>query len=195
MLPTALTSFLVSLLGLILDNPPSPQLQPSLQFELRHWHAVSSSAHVSFSDVSRSMLETQASPGDPSDTTFTLNTRLSTTYKPSSLNAISEARIHSMKFGQSQSLPWEEDEVPAPDTEDRGTLLYLAKMANNAYVPPGDPAWYDLEGKWNSVRAPSIYSSKISRLTTFPNRTLSVLPVWLGGRRGWLQGPRLCNAR
>jgi putative lipase involved disintegration of autophagic bodies len=57
-----------------------------------------------------------------------------------------------MRFGQSQSLGWEEDEIPAPDHESRETLLLLAKMANNAYVEPGDPYWYDLGGEtWNNV--------------------------------------------
>ena len=75
-----------------------------------------------------------------------------------------------MKFGQSQSLNWEIEDVPGPNVESRETLLTLAKMTNNgmlcvlicvrilfnecqsAYVEPGDPAWYDLGEDWNSVR-------------------------------------------
>ena len=37
--------------------------------------------------------------------------------------------------------------------ESRETLLELAKMTNNAYVEPSDPAWYDLGTGWNSVCA------------------------------------------
>jgi lipase ATG15 len=58
-----------------------------------------------------------------------------------------------MKFGQSTNLLWEEEEIAAPDIESRDTLLTLAKMANNAYVEPGDPAWYELDSNWTVVRS------------------------------------------
>jgi putative lipase involved disintegration of autophagic bodies len=49
-------------------------------------------------------------------------------------------------------LNWEEEEIIGPDVEKRETLLLLAKMANDAYVEPNDPAWYELPGEWNIVR-------------------------------------------
>lgn len=48
---------------------------------------------------------------------------------------------------------WEEDEVPAPDTSSRETLLTLAKMTSNAYYKnETDSGWWDLSGNWTSVR-------------------------------------------
>jgi len=58
-----------------------------------------------------------------------------------------------MRFGQTELLDWVEDETIAPEVEHRESLLELAKMTNNAYVEPDDPAWYDI-GSWNSVRPP-----------------------------------------
>jgi lipase ATG15 len=55
-----------------------------------------------------------------------------------------------MNFGQSAVLDWVEDDTIAPDVENRVSLLELAKMTNNAYVEPDDPAWYDIS--WNIVR-------------------------------------------
>jgi len=48
-------------------------------------------------------------------------------------------------------LDWLEDEIIGPDVEKRETLLELAKMTNNAYVEPEDPAWYELGSEWNVV--------------------------------------------
>lgn len=57
-----------------------------------------------------------------------------------------------MRFGQSEPLQWDEEEISSPDVDSRETLLELAKMTNNAYVQPDDPEWYELGGGWNSVR-------------------------------------------
>jgi lipase ATG15 len=57
--------------------------------------------------------------------------------------------MRSIQHAQTLDLPWDEDEIIGPDVESRETLLELAKMTNNAYVEPGDPAWYDLEGNWS----------------------------------------------
>lgn len=63
-----------------------------------------------------------------------------------------QARVRSMKFAQSESLPWEPEIVPGPDVENRETLLTLAKMSNDAYVErPGEPYWYELDKNWNDV--------------------------------------------
>lgn len=63
------------------------------------------------------------------------------------------ARVQSMKFGQSQTLNWEQEIVLGPNVESRETLLELAKMSNNAYVEVGDPGWYELGEEWNTVGA------------------------------------------
>ncbi|KAJ7707369.1 alpha/beta-hydrolase [Mycena rosella] len=146
MLPAALTTLLVTLLSLLtdfpdVDNLPSPP--PPLSFELRHLHAVSPSAHVVFADVPRRAAVL-------SENAHTVQTRTIRTFKPPSFALHAQARAQSMRFGQSllQDFPWEEEEIPAPDVEDRNTLLELAKMSNNAYVDPDDPAWYELGANW-----------------------------------------------
>lgn len=64
---------------------------------------------------------------------------------------------------------WAAAAVPGPDTASRATLLELAKMANNAYVWPGDEGWYELGRGWNAVRAPPL-----ARLPTLlPPRALT----------------------
>lgn len=147
LLPT-LTSLLVPLIH-FLTGQSQPPAEEYLQFELRHLHAVSSSAHVIFSDMPKSTLNAQSKDGTM---IFKTKTRSVKTYKPLSFDSITEARLRSIRFGQSQSLSWSETEVPAPDHESRETLLALAKMANNAYVmQPGDPYWYDLGTNWTSV--------------------------------------------
>jgi lipase ATG15 len=121
MLPASLTTLLVSLLSLFTDSPhvdDAPAPPPPLSFELRHLHAVSPSAAVVFTDVPRRA-------GILSDNSHTLQTRKIRTYKPPSFALHAQARAQSMRFGQSplQDLPWEEEEIPAPDVEDRVTLL------------------------------------------------------------------------
>ncbi|KAF5339269.1 hypothetical protein D9758_013327 [Tetrapyrgos nigripes] len=161
MLPTALTSLLVSLLNLITSNEPvqTPikQASSSLYFELRHQHAVSSSAHVVFSDYSIPSRLRFSSTNQHyqryddekyTNTSFTVSSRRISSFKPPDFESFSQARTQSMKFGQSVSLPWEEEEISAPDVESRDTLLTLAKMSNNAYVEPEDPAWYELGSNW-----------------------------------------------
>ncbi|KAK0223515.1 alpha/beta-hydrolase [Armillaria fumosa] len=145
MLPTSLASFLIPLLN-ILTNPNVPHAPPRpLQLRLRHVHAVSSSAKVVFADVaSNTDIESISYSGHSYD----LVTRKVKTSRPPNFDAFSQARVRSMKFGQSGILDWEEDKVLAPDVEDRETLLALAKMANNAYVVPNESSWYDLGINW-----------------------------------------------
>ncbi|KAH7930159.1 alpha/beta-hydrolase [Leucogyrophana mollusca] len=145
MLPKALTALLIPLLDFFLDKAeqhPSyeEQLKPSLQFELRHEHAVSPSAHVVFSDAPAARTAFQAS--------YALRATNITSYKPPSLGAFSNARTRSMRDSQSVHLQWEEQEILGPDVESRETLLELAKMTNNAYVARDDPAWYELNEQW-----------------------------------------------
>ena len=131
----------------------------TLKFELRHLHATSANntAHIIFSDVSpRKLGGSRAHPVSSSPTYYTVRTRPVKTYRPPSLEAHAEARERSVRFGQSERLDWEEEESVGPDVESRETLLELAKMTNNAYVVPDDPAWYD-SGEWNIVRSHKFY--------------------------------------
>lgn len=161
MLLTSVASFLVSLVLWLSGGGSSPhkELQttsddPSvLQFELRHLHAVSSStAHVIFSDVSPQALKTLSSDTSGSTkSSYSIRSRLEKTFRPSSFAAHERARLRSLRFGENEWLDWDEEETIGPDVESRETLLELAKMTNNAYVDPEDPAWYDLGDGWNAV--------------------------------------------
>jgi lipase ATG15 len=77
---------------------------------------------------------------------------VTSSFRPPSFTAFSQARIRSIKHGQSEQLQWDEEEIIGPDVDSRETILELAKMTNNAYIEPDDPQWYDLGGKWNNVR-------------------------------------------
>ncbi|KAF8905082.1 Alpha/Beta hydrolase protein [Gymnopilus junonius] len=118
--------------------------EPVLQFELRHLHAVSpTSGHILFSDVSSQALNTLSGMSDPSGSTkssYIIQSRLSKPIGP---------RLRSIEFGENERLDWNEDEILSPNVESLETLRELAKMTNNAYVEPDDPAWYDLHGNWN----------------------------------------------
>ncbi|PBL03293.1 alpha/beta-hydrolase [Armillaria gallica] len=146
MLPTSLASFLVPLLNVLTNTNVPPAPPRPLQFQLRHVHAVSSSARVAFADVASNADTDSLLPY--SGNSYDLATRKVKTFRPPDFDAFSQARVRSMKFGQSESLDWEEDKVLAPDVEDRETLLALAKMANNAYVVPDEGSWYDLGMNW-----------------------------------------------
>jgi lipase ATG15 len=154
MLPTTLTSLLVPLLNLLSFNRPYESISPPpprLKFELRHLHALSPYGHVLFSDVSQRKLHAQFN-GQNDNNSYTVQTRVTSSFRPPSFTAFSQARTRSIKCGQSERLQWDEEEIIGPDVESRETLLELAKMTNNAYVEPDDPAWYDLGGNWNIVR-------------------------------------------
>ncbi|TEB33345.1 alpha/beta-hydrolase [Coprinellus micaceus] len=141
--------------------------QRRVRFELRHLHAVSEDARVVFHDVNRgdyrawaaqqhSSLQHQehlsssiSAPLSPDTSLYAIPTRHLTTYRPPSFAEYDAARVRSARFGQNVRLNWEEEEIIGPDVEKRETLLLLAKMANDAYVEPNDPAWYELPGEWN----------------------------------------------
>ena len=149
-----------------------------LKFELRHLHAVSEDARVVFHDVNRgdyrawaaqqrpsiqpqedlSTSTSTSTPLSPDTSLYAIPTRQLTTYRPPSFAGYDAARVRSARFGQNVKLNWEEEEIIGPDVEKRETLLLLAKMANDAYVEPNDPAWYELPGNWNIVRLPSTYA-------------------------------------
>ena len=184
MLPSTLTSLLVSLLGLTAPDKPVQTDSTQLQFELRHLHAVSRSARVIFSDVlPRAIVDSEANGGTERDHTYTIPTAILHTFRPPSFETFSQARIHSRNFGQSMSFPWDEDEVIGPDVEKRDTLLELAKMTNNAYVEPDDPAWYKLGEQWNVV-SPSIpLPAALGKDSLVFHSGLS---FWLGTGCGWI---------
>jgi len=59
-----------------------------------------------------------------------------------------EARVMSRR-GKNMRVEWKEDRVLGPNVTDLATLTVLAKMANDAYVPPEDSSWYGLGDGWN----------------------------------------------
>lgn len=159
MLSTALATLLVPLIDLFTRKtlqPAQVEPPPILLFELRHLHAVASnSSRTIFADVSPDKLQTVQGYSNGS---YSIRTRPITTHRPSSFSAFARARTRALRFGESEWLDWEEEEVLAPDVESREVLLHLAKMTNNAYVDPDDPAWYDLNEGWNTVRgSPTFY--------------------------------------
>lgn len=122
---------------------------PRLTFQLRHLHATSEHGHVIFSNVDHLSYGRNLTTYVSEE--YTLDTRLTPVHRPHSFDAIRHARYHSMKFGQSISLDWEEDEIVGPDIESRETLLVLAKMTSNAYLQPDDKGWYSLGENWTTV--------------------------------------------
>ncbi|KAL1738713.1 alpha/beta-hydrolase [Schizophyllum fasciatum] len=142
MLPTALAQFIVPFISYLSQEPPEPP-ENVLQLELRHLHAVSSAAQVIFADAHHTPISSLA------DNSYTLRTLRTRTHRPASLDAFSRARTASTAYAQTLDIPWDQDDVEGPDVENRETLLQLAKMTNNAYVPPDDPQWYDLGGEYN----------------------------------------------
>ena len=198
MLLTSAASFLVPLWVLLSRSqdhkPQQPTTEPPLlQFELRQVHAVSSdSAHVIFSDVSPHALSALAASNDASASTkavYGVRSRGATVYRPSSPAAHTQARLRSLRFSENERLDWFPDEIEGPDVEARETLLELAKMTNNAYVEPDDPAWYDLEGRWNVVRAILLRDARRWLIIC------TVVSVWVGSGRGRVPGACVRDAR
>lgn len=122
---------------------PSHQGSPALTFRLRHLHGVADDSQIIFHDVP---------PAYSESSVHSISTRSLKVPKPRSHEDFVLARMRwRRKESDGKELGWDEDEVVAPNAEDRETLLELAKMTNNAYVEPGDPAWYNLTEKWNNV--------------------------------------------
>ncbi|KAG6865975.1 hypothetical protein C0991_009977 [Blastosporella zonata] len=140
MLPATLTSLLVAFTHIFSTNSLDKIERPShaLQFQLRHLHAVSDSAHVVFSDVQPRTLDAHSNDQGPFSDLYTIRSRKISSFRPPSFQAFSNARIRSIRFGQSEHLQWNEEEIVGPDVERRETLLELAKMTNNAYLVPGE---------------------------------------------------------
>jgi lipase ATG15 len=117
----------------------------TLDFRLRHFHAVTPSAHVYFADVPfHSSLHTDVQP-------LSIPTSPVRTARPQSAAAFAEARSLSIR-GQSAVLDWEVEDIQGPDISKRETLLLLAKMTSNSYVEPDTDGWYNLTNDWDVVR-------------------------------------------
>ncbi|KAI0355164.1 alpha/beta-hydrolase [Trametes cingulata] len=134
LLPNALQYLLAS--WLYTSSTPPIAAPNTLQFELRHEHALSNASRVVFSDVKF------ASGLLP--TTYSIRTSPTTVHKPVSQSALASARF------RGGSIPWDTIDVEGPDVTDREVLLLLAKMANNAYTEPTQSDWYDIGPNWNN---------------------------------------------
>ena len=173
MLPSILLSFLSPFLNWIyheevLDVNSSAVESTPLQFTLRHLHALTPASRVVFKDVpivsTSHHTPGSYSQGEP------IHTRRIRTSRPSSHEVFMNARQRSMRLQETTALDWDEDEVLAPDVTKRETLLLLAKMTSDAYIPePGTPGWYDLGERWNVVSSFMFsLTARESRLTPRP---------------------------
>ena len=162
MLVPSLTNLILTFFSIFL--PPEIQTPPhnTLNFRLRHFHAVTPSAHVYFADVPLySSLHEDSQP-------LSIPITPVRTARPPSAAAFAEARALSMR-GQSTTLDWQEDEIPGPDVSKRETLLLLAKMTSNAYIEPNTDGWYNLTDEWGIVRSRVFSESWFLRLTQAPD--------------------------
>ena len=151
----SLTNFIFALYSIFfppdVSHRPILPLRNTLNFRLRHFHAVTPSAHVYFADVP---LHSSLHPLHPDSQPLPLSIPIAPvrTARPPSAEAFSEARALSRR-GQSTTLNWEEDNIMGPDVSKRETLLLLAKMTSNAYIEPDTDGWYNLTDKWGIVRS------------------------------------------
>jgi hypothetical protein len=132
LLPTAIR-FILSYLLWPSNEPPNQ----SISFTLRHEHALFNHSRLVFSDV----------PTTLTPSTYTLNTRPIGVHRPSSLSVFTE------KKEGVEGVLWNDIPVVGPDVNRRETVVQLAKMASNTYMPgsQGHSGWYDLGPKWNTV--------------------------------------------
>jgi hypothetical protein len=95
-----------------------------------------------------SRVQIDAAQGEP---TWTLQSRPTTVYRPSSPAGLQRARLRSMHQSESEKVEWITTKTLGPDIEDRHTLAQLARMTGNAYALPGEDNWYDIDPSWNNV--------------------------------------------
>jgi hypothetical protein len=148
MLLPSLTNLILTLFSIFSPRDVSqhPTFPLRNSFRLRHFHAVTPSAHVYFADVPlHSSLHADSQP-------LSIPVAPVRTARPPSAAAFAEARALSMR-GQSTTLDWDEDQIPGPDVSKRETLLLLAKMTSNAYIEPNTDGWYNLTDEWDVVRS------------------------------------------
>lgn len=145
-LPTTLLTLLTSFFN---PFPQQQQQKQELKFTLRQYHAVTPDARILFHDaLSPSPSLSHTTSDSESEPAYEVRTRRVRVHRPRPRSIRTEDGN-----GDGGGGGWEEDEVDAPDTESRETLLLLAKMTNNAYLEPGEAEWYDLPGEWNVVSA------------------------------------------
>jgi lipase ATG15 len=155
LLASPLTNILLPLLHKFFpaDIAQHPHARPlsdnALSFQMRHMHAVASSAQVYFKDVPPEPLSVNGIAYPPA---VSIPTSPMRTSRAPSLHEFTAARHMSKHGGQSAILNWQEDEVPGPDVTRRETLLLLAKMTSNSYFVPEHSQWYNLTDEWNLVR-------------------------------------------
>jgi len=176
MLIPSLTNFLFTFFNVFL--PPDVHQHPTretLNFRLRHFHAVTPSAEVYFADVpSHSSLHAEAPP-------FSIPISSVRTVRPRSAAAFAQARALSMR-GQSATLDWDDDEIPGPNVSKRETLHLLAKMTSNAYVEPNTDWWYNLTDEWGIVRR-LLFSYPVAILVADAWLNSAAHASWLGAGR------------
>ena len=111
LLPTTLQLFLTSLLW-----HPRPSTPPStLQFQLRHQHALSNTSRVIFFNTNP-------------DLAFTMNGLSVRTAKTTAPKPVSQALLRSTLL-RGGSVPWEPAEVNGPDIQHTDTMLSLAAQS------------------------------------------------------------------
>ena len=170
-LPVALQLLIGPLLLLLKPNdgggvPANAQMR----FQLRHQHAIADDTRVVFADVAPSLVESR----------YALNVKTISTHRPSSQTAYNRAWSRAMRAMQSEAGLWSNALTPAPNVEDRETLLTLAKMTSNAYYEPKDSEWYHLPSPWSNHVSLLIPSMMINIMNEHVG---AELPVWLGTRR------------
>ncbi|THH08706.1 hypothetical protein EW145_g2524 [Phellinidium pouzarii] len=122
----------------------TPIYEPSLSFSLRHQHAIANDSRVFFADVPPSLTDNQ----------HVLKFRNIQMHRPRSYDAFTAARTNALLNMETDAELWVKSTIPAPNVEDRETLLTLAKMTNNAYFGHSSKDWYPLEPYWGNISYP-----------------------------------------
>jgi lipase ATG15 len=90
-------------------------------------------------------------PLDAPSTTFAVQARPTSVWRPRDTSALLHARLRSLHLQESEPVEWETVDMLGPDIEDKHTLSQLARMTGNAYAMPGQKNWYDIDQAWNTV--------------------------------------------
>lgn len=115
----------------------------------------------------------------------TVQTVLTTVYRPESLYAVEHARS-----SLDPAIRWHETRVLAPDVADRHTLAQLARMSANAYRTPTQSNWYPLDPAWESnVSTPFGWDDGENGFRGFVFRSRDNSTVVLGIKGTTLFGP------
>lgn len=139
-LPAALQLLIAPLLLLRPNADDGIPMPRQMGFQLRHQHGVTNDSRVVFMDVASSLVESR----------YIVNAKMISTHRPTSHAAYNRAWSRAMRAMQSEADLWTNTMTPAPNVEDRETLLMLAKMTSNAYFKQDDSEWYDLPSPWSN---------------------------------------------